>query len=314
MDRYLQQFLAVAELESISKAAEFLHLTQPTVSANLQRLENSLGVKLYQRQSRGIRLTPFGEVVLKHCRQMQQSQQRLRAALQDLRQREMGQIRLGCGDAWWELFVRDALGQYLQEHRAALTLSLGNHLDLMAQLLAGQLDCFIGHQIPGLARRQPVAFTPLFSSVDAHYVGPGHPLLAPRDTPLSEADIEQYPLLAVTPDRETLLSLLDDPQPKQRESRRRQTSTRPLFEVDTLAASIDLLKISQAVMPYPKAMQTRLARQQIQPIPYDDEQSRGTIGLYRHREQSSAATERLVAYLFEAAARFSDNDPAVDAL
>ena len=62
MDRRLKQFLAVAETGNVSVAADLLHVTQPTVSVNLHKLEEEHGVKLFDRSSRGMTLTDFGDI------------------------------------------------------------------------------------------------------------------------------------------------------------------------------------------------------------------------------------------------------------
>ena len=58
--RVLRYFLAVAREESISRAAEVLHITQPTLSRQLSQLEEELGVTLFERGTRRIRLTDEG--------------------------------------------------------------------------------------------------------------------------------------------------------------------------------------------------------------------------------------------------------------
>mgnify|MGYP004711428889 FL=1 len=58
--RVLRYFLAVAREESISRAAEVLHITQPTLSRQLSQLEEELGVTLFERRTRRIRLTDEG--------------------------------------------------------------------------------------------------------------------------------------------------------------------------------------------------------------------------------------------------------------
>ena len=55
--RVLRYFLMVAREENITKAAELLHITQPTLSRQLMQLEDELGAKLFQRSSHSIRLT-----------------------------------------------------------------------------------------------------------------------------------------------------------------------------------------------------------------------------------------------------------------
>lgn len=59
--RVLRYFLMVAREESITRAAEILHITQPTLSRQLSQLEEELGVKLFERGARRITLTNEGD-------------------------------------------------------------------------------------------------------------------------------------------------------------------------------------------------------------------------------------------------------------
>jgi DNA-binding transcriptional LysR family regulator len=73
MDLSLQQlrgFVAVAEEQHFGRAAQRLNLTQPPLTRQIQGLERSLGVSLFDRTGRGVRLTAAGEVFLEHCRRV----------------------------------------------------------------------------------------------------------------------------------------------------------------------------------------------------------------------------------------------------
>jgi len=63
----LKIFKTVVDLGSFSKAAEVLFLTQPTVTLQVKKLENYLGVTLLKRDKSGIKLTPEGELLYKHA-------------------------------------------------------------------------------------------------------------------------------------------------------------------------------------------------------------------------------------------------------
>ena len=58
--RLLRYFWTIAEEENISRAAERLHVTQPTLSRQLRELEQELGTPLFERQSKGLVLTDAG--------------------------------------------------------------------------------------------------------------------------------------------------------------------------------------------------------------------------------------------------------------
>ena len=94
--RVLETFLWVARLKSFRLAAERLFLTQATVSHRIAVLEEELGVRLFVRDSKGVTLTPDGELVREHAeRLVSQShalQQAVGAAL--LLQQRLGQLCL----------------------------------------------------------------------------------------------------------------------------------------------------------------------------------------------------------------------------
>ena len=66
--RTLKYYLAVAREQNITKAAELLHLTQPTLSRQMMQLEEELDTQLFIRGKRKIELTRCGHVIKKTCR------------------------------------------------------------------------------------------------------------------------------------------------------------------------------------------------------------------------------------------------------
>ena len=65
--RQLRAFLAIVEAGSLGMAAESLHVTQPALSRMVKRLEDQLGVPLFERRTTGMELTTFGEALLPHA-------------------------------------------------------------------------------------------------------------------------------------------------------------------------------------------------------------------------------------------------------
>lgn len=68
--RYLRSFLKIAETGSITRAAESLGIAQPSLSQQLLRLEDEMGVPLFSRTARGVTLTDSGRLLQEHARQI----------------------------------------------------------------------------------------------------------------------------------------------------------------------------------------------------------------------------------------------------
>ncbi len=94
--RLVEYFVAVADGLSFSRAAEQLYVTTPTVSAGIRRLERQLGVALFVRTSRSVRLTGDGEALLGDARQLLDDAERLRDRASTL----AGDIHLVAGTFW----------------------------------------------------------------------------------------------------------------------------------------------------------------------------------------------------------------------
>ena len=96
--RVLQYFLAVAREQTISGAAEKLHLTQPTLSRQLKELEDSLGKQLFVRGSRKITLTEEGMFLRKRAEQITELAQRTENEIKNSDEMLSGDIYIGAGE------------------------------------------------------------------------------------------------------------------------------------------------------------------------------------------------------------------------
>lgn len=91
----LRAFAAVAREGSLSRAAQRLHLTQPALSLQLKALQARLGVRLFERTPRGMRLTPDGAALLPLADRVLAAQREFDGAAQRLRQQVRGELAIG---------------------------------------------------------------------------------------------------------------------------------------------------------------------------------------------------------------------------
>ena len=113
MNISLEYFLAVAEEESISRAAERVMVSQQDMSNHIRRLEKQYGL-LFERRPR-FALTPAGEAVLATYRQVRLLEESLEDRLRDLREDTEGTIRLGMHIARARILVPPAAARFCRE-------------------------------------------------------------------------------------------------------------------------------------------------------------------------------------------------------
>ena len=96
--RVLRYFLTVIREESITKAAEVLHITQPTLSRQLSQLEAEVGVRLFDRGSRKITLTGEGILLRRRAEEILQLVDKTEKELVEQDEQVEGKISIGCGE------------------------------------------------------------------------------------------------------------------------------------------------------------------------------------------------------------------------
>lgn len=96
--RVLRYFLTVAREGSITGAANYLHLTQPTLSRQLQDLERELGQKLLIRTNHSIKLTPEGMILRKRAEEILDMVEKTENEFSSLKQNIAGEIHIGSGE------------------------------------------------------------------------------------------------------------------------------------------------------------------------------------------------------------------------
>ena len=175
--RQLELFLTAAQHGSLRAAAEAIDISQPALTKSVQRLEAALGVKLFERHARGVRLTLFGEALMLHAESLQAELRHTAATMRALRSTASGLVRLGAGPSMASTLlprVTEALmmtGQAIRLH-----VQSGLNDSLLTALQNGELDFAITTMpkstISGLVHQR--LFTDQVVVVARH----GHPLVS----------------------------------------------------------------------------------------------------------------------------------------
>lgn len=146
--RPLQYFLMVAREGTISGAAQVLHISQPSLSRQMQELERELGCKLFDRGSRHIELTEAGMRLRRRAEEIVDLVGRTETEFRVSANTLAGEVRIGGGETPAMDLIADAIAQ-LQDAYPLMRFSLysGNAEDVSERLDNGRIDfgVFIGH-------------------------------------------------------------------------------------------------------------------------------------------------------------------------
>lgn len=191
--RYLRSFLKIAETGSITRAADALGIAQPSLSQQLLRLEDDMGVPLFKRTSRGVTLTNSGRLLQEHARQILQV---VDVAVEDVRHLDadpVGDVILAvpysiskmAGIALFEAMVRRA-------PRVKFRLVEAMTAQIWAWLEEGKVDLGI---LNYLGPRRNLSFRNL-ASEELFLVGPAGRFGSADSTPdVSMSDLADLPMI-----------------------------------------------------------------------------------------------------------------------
>lgn len=117
--RHLQDYLffnTIATAGSIRKAAESLTITSTALNRRLISMEDELGVELFERLPKGVRLSSAGEVFLHHVREQLTDIERVKSQISDLYGERKGHINIACSQALLPFFLPEQIAKYRNSH------------------------------------------------------------------------------------------------------------------------------------------------------------------------------------------------------
>ncbi|MDA9176004.1 LysR family transcriptional regulator [Alphaproteobacteria bacterium] len=278
MDKQLSHFIGIIEAGGLAAAADRLNIGQPALTASLKKLEDRYGAQLVSRHNRGVRPTKSGELVYDHALLMQRLESGIQNKVRQAEGFENTPLNFACGHAWWWVFFKDWVGNFCAKNPDAKVKCLvGGKFQCADFLISGEVDLWVGHEVPGLTPDKGISFEPLFESVDYFYGRHDHPLVNPVDGDT----IANYPRINSVPMLNRRMTTLDEinelsPEPE----------VDPFlyqFSSNSLLACIDQVRATDALFNYPEAVKDNLASYGVVPIAPVDDGKKTRVGIFTIR-------------------------------
>jgi DNA-binding transcriptional LysR family regulator len=139
--RQLEYFQMASRLGSVTKAADCLHVAQPSVSVAIQKLEEELGVKLFDRNKKHLTLTAEGQIYLLHTNDILSRVQHSVMEMNDYRSLQQDFIRIGITPVTGTIFLPHVFTKFQQVYpNVQVTIVEEEFLTIRDQLEQGELD------------------------------------------------------------------------------------------------------------------------------------------------------------------------------
>jgi LysR family pca operon transcriptional activator len=194
--RHLQTFLEVARQKSVVKAAGLLNVSQPAVTKTIRELEQALGVAVFERDGRGIRITRSGEIFMRHAGLAITA---LRQGIDSVANGDAAggpPIRVGALPTVSARVMPNAMKLFLAEKTGTpIKIVTGENAVLLEQLRLGELDLVVG-RLAEPERMTGFFFEHLYSEQVVFVVRPHHPLAGRSEDVF--ARLGEFPVLMPT--------------------------------------------------------------------------------------------------------------------
>lgn len=139
-------FLVIAETQNLTKAAQILHVSQPSLTQYVNRLEQDLGVRLLNRNHTPLLLTEAGKLYLNYIKGSLDLEQQFRTQLEHYRQKENCRLSIGVPTQLIPMVFGSIIHEFIQKTpQTILSLKDGTSLTVLDQITEGTVNIAIFH-------------------------------------------------------------------------------------------------------------------------------------------------------------------------
>jgi LysR family transcriptional regulator, transcription activator of glutamate synthase operon len=183
--RQIQYFIEVAKREHVTEAAVSLHVAQSAVSRQIVNLEAELGVDLFIREGRNVKLTPIGQTFLEHMEEAMKVINNATREVQEYLDPERGVIRIGFPSSLAAYTLPTVISEFREHHpQVKFELKQNSYTELINAVVKGDLDMALVGPLP--RHEKKVKSHILFTESIVALLPASHPLAGQRSLTLNQ--------------------------------------------------------------------------------------------------------------------------------
>ena len=184
----MQGFLEVARRGNVSRAAEAIYVSQPTLTARLHALETELGEKLFVRTRQGMRLTDAGRAFLPYAERATQAVKEGREAIAELNSASAGHLVIASAPAVSTYLLPPLLERFAGAHpRVEVAVRTGHSEEVLQMVLKSEVQLGLGRDL----RHHDIDLIPFYEEELGLMVAPGHHFAERRSVTMADLSGEQ---------------------------------------------------------------------------------------------------------------------------
>lgn len=183
--RQLKYFIEVAKREHVTDAANHLHVAQSAVSRQIFNLEEELGVDLFIREGRTVRLTKIGRIFLEHAERAIHVIDDARRVVEEYRDPEKGTIHIGFSASLASYILPNAISYFRKQYpHVQFVLNEGSYSELVEAVIQGEINMALLGPLP--QNEKKIKGTVLFTEDIVALLPSNHPLANRASIKLTE--------------------------------------------------------------------------------------------------------------------------------
>lgn len=268
----LRAFVAVADLGSFRAAAAELHLSQPALSRRIYKLEEALGVRLFDRTTRSVNLTTVGREFSRKARELLNGLEESLLGIRDVAERVTGEVTIACVPSAVRYFLPHVLKQYHEQYPRIVVRIVDEGADqVLSTVVRSEADFglnYIGTQEPN------VEFEPILKESFVVACRRDHPLARQRKVTWAELNAFDYMTVAKGSGNRLLLDLAVTELP---------VRPRWFCEVRHVSSLVSLVEAGLGVAAVPRLSMPASDHPLLVSVPLVDPAVTRTVGLIRRR-------------------------------